>query len=631
MARFRVQVAGADSNDPAEYDALAKHSAAAGFKLMVCGAHAAPTDEQVYDKNDPWLKWPRLNSGMIKVVETELINGIFSRSYIDENAALLAEKSRILARYGLEGVVNFLEPQIFPEWFYEKHPHLRGARVDNPCLALTPYYSPCLDQPEILAHYREGVRNPGPNGPDYCKDIAMGDRMRRWFNAIGRGARDAGKELDIFFLPFAYSRDQVYDTIDKLPRRVSLLFGAGLVLNDPFVAGQTLDYITRLKKRRRRALFNMDLFLTYPMMPLIETPMLYFVLDALREAAASGADGIGMGCMLTFGGEGGQSPLAKAVAAGLKSPPASWGAIERIVSRIAREEVGSKLAPALIAAWRDVDTAIRFWPNYADTNHMLQPIYSFLSGRWITRPIVPDNKLLSPDEKAHYLDIRGKKETFDGSDPESFFIAEGTMNYKTDEFKWIVAIYDNMLNYMNRALATLDEALVGFDKEDAEVKKRFVHQRNVVAMLRAVFRTQRNVYRAGSIIEFFTGEKEEEYWNVVTKDETCLLPAAYKRLFLEAVDDEIRNCREMLRLIAESDVPLIHLGEKDEWFELPADKLPSQIEKKIGLMEKHKADIDALFPGVGDDMGMPPTYEWADKCKEKDREIRERDRSRMTG
>lgn len=658
MARFKVQVAGADSNDLAEYDALAKHSAAAGFKLMVCGAHAAPTDEQVYDKNDPWLKWPRLNSGMMKVVETELINGIFSREYIDKNAELLAEKSKILAKYGLKAVVNFLEPQILPEWFYEKHPHLRGARVDNPCLALKPYYSPCLDQGEVLAHYREGVRKlcelapelgvysawtndsgagicqcagsyPGPNGPDACKNVNMGKRMRGFFQAILDGGRDAGIKLETFFLPFAYSRGQIYDTIDKLPKGAGLVFGTGLFPNDPFVSGQTLDYVERLKKRKRRALFNMDLFLTYPMMPLMEVPFAYFVLDALREAAASGADGIGMGCMLTFGGEGGQSVVAKAVGIGLKSPPKSAAQIEKIIAKLAKEEVGAKLAPPLVAAWRDVDVALRFWPNYADTNHMLQPIYSFMSGRWITRPIVPDVKLLTADEKAHYKNVCGEKVTSDGSDPESVFIAEGTMNYKTPEFKWIVAIYDNMLQYMNRALRTLDEAAAALAKEDEQMQKRFLHQRQVIEMLRAVWRTQRNVYRAGSIVVFFTGGSKDEYWNVITKDETFLLPAAYKRIFLDTIDDEIENARETLRLLAESEKPLLHLGEKDEWFELPADKLPGQIEKKIGLMEKHKADIDALFPGVGEDQYLPPIYDWADKCREADKAIREKDRAKM--
>ena len=660
MAKFKVKVAGADSNDLAEYDMLAKYSAQAGFKLMVCGAHAAPTDEQVYDEKDPWLKWPRLNSGIIKVVETELVNGVFSSPYIEKNAWLLAEKSKILRRHGLNGVVNFLEPQILPEWFYEKHPHLRGARVDNPCLALSPYYSPCLDQPEVLEHYREAVRKlvelapelavfsawtndsgagicwcaglyPGPNGPEFCKDIPMGDRMRRWFTAILRGGRDAGNDLQVFFLPFTYSRDQVYDTIDKLPAKTSLVFGAGLQPNDPFVSAQTRDYIDRLKKRKRGALFNMDLFMSYMMMPLVEAPSIYLVLDSLREAAASGVDGIGMGCMLTVGGESGQSAMAEAVAIGLKRPPRSLADIERIVSSVARDHVGSRLAPALVSAWRDIDVSLRFWPNYADTNHMLQPVYSFLAGRWMTRPIVPDPRLLSNEERAHYKEFCRDTASAEIDEAESFFIAEGTMNYHVDEFKWIVAIYDTMMTYATRAVDTLDAAEEILAGESEENRRRFIHQRGVVAMLRAIWRTQRNVLRGGSIIEFFTGEKKDSYWNVVTKDETFLLPAAYKRLFLEAVDDEMENCRDMIKLIFESEMPLINMSDRDEWFELPREKLRWQLDEKIRLMEKHKADIDALFPGVGEDRHLPPVYDWADKCKEADRTIRRKDMERIKG
>ena len=145
-------------NDLAQYDRLARLVKSKGFKYMAAARLRRLTQEQIYDEKDFWLRWTIQSPGLMKIVETALINGIFSKAHIEKNAALVREKSKILARHGLKGVVDLLEPQILPESFYEKHPNLRGARCDNPCYARNPYYSPCVDQQEVLDHYREAVQ-----------------------------------------------------------------------------------------------------------------------------------------------------------------------------------------------------------------------------------------------------------------------------------------------------------------------------------------------------------------------------------------------------------------------------------------------------------------------------------------
>jgi hypothetical protein len=128
---------------------------------------------------------------------------------------------------------------------------------------------------------------------------------------------------------------------------------------------------------------------------------------------------------------------------------------------------------------------------------------------------------------------------------------------------------------------------------------------------RAIWRTQRNVLRCGSTIEFFTGPRKEEYWHVIRKDESFLEPPTYRRLFLEAMDDEIANCRDMIRLMAESDVTLISTGDEQS-FILPKN-LQELLETKIRLMEAHRKDIDVLFPDCPPETFADPTYTWADK------------------
>lgn len=125
--------------------------------------------------------------------------------------------------------------------------------------------------------------------------------------------------------------------------------------------------------------------------------------------------------------------------------------------------------------------------------------------------------------------------------------------------------------------------------------------------------------RCASIMEFFTGDQKDQYWHVIRKDESFLEPATYRRLFLEAMDDEIANCRETIKLLRESDVPLVSTGDVEAVYVLPHN-VADQLARKIVVMEAHKKDIDVLFPGCPPETFTDPTYEWADRRFRKEKE-----------
>ncbi len=650
MPRYKLAVMGADSNDLGVYEELAASAADRGFNAMYLGALAETTLEQEQtDPRDAWLRFSAGCPALMKVVETSLVHGVLSEAHIEGNARLVAAKSQILAKYGLWGVTNILEPMWLPEWFYEQHPEVRGARCDNPCLAREPYYSPCLDNEAVLDHYREGVRSllrlaprirvltigtndsgagicwgtglyPGPNGPDHCSDVPMGTRLQKWFKAMLAGAKDAGGTLEVAFHTVHFSRAETRDTIDKLPRHATVLGG-----KDNFP-----DKPRALREKKRLVIAGVNPTLVpWCLSPVIETPFPYHNLEAMQRLAESRAD------IVMVGGFGpavyGMDTVATtAILSGFKKPPKSSHEIEKRVFKIAREQVGARLAPSLVSAWREVDRALRTWilGSKGDTNHLLHPQYSFKGSRWVTRPIVPDPKLIPEEQKTYF---RGHpREKMDSELRDNFFLTEGTINYQIDEMKWPVVVYDEIMGHMNRAKELLDAAQPLVEKEDEPVRKRWNLLRDRVLALRAVWRTQRNVLRAQSIIEFFTGEKKDRYWNVIRKDESFFEPPTYRRFFLEAVDDEIENCREMIRLMRESEVELIETGDIETTYTLPRN-LPDVIEKKIALMEAHKGDIDVLFPDCPEERFADPNYDWADVNKEKDRAIREKDTERMKG
>jgi hypothetical protein len=436
--------------------------------------------------------------------------------------------------------------------------------------------------------------------------------MQKWFEAMLAGAADAKRELRLVFTPLHFSRDEVYSTVDRLPKKTYLSFGTNYVrdtVNLPFMSRETKDYLARMRQRRKGAVLALDPTLGYPLGPIIEPPLPYHTLDLLREAAKSGADALALG---SFGSvaDGRETPTAMAIKAGVSRPPKSWVEIERTVSKIAAAHVGRRLAPALVSAWRDIHAAFTAWPAIADTNHMLYVFYSIMGDRWLVRPLVPAPERIRPEDKAYYAKYLhaavGTKEE------NSFLFAEGVKNYQVDEMKWLVAMLDEMMMWADRAIATLDGAAKRLDKEDAAAQAGFLHEQRRVAILRAFWRTQRNVMRTESTIEFFTGERKDEYWHVVRRDESFLLPATYRRLFLEAMDDEIANCKEIIALLTDKGAPVINTGETDEQYVFGKD-LPELLGKKIALMEAHKGDIDLLFPNCPEETFTDPTYEWADK------------------
>jgi len=645
MPRFRFAASSMDSNDLAQYDEFAARVRRDGLRYMGCRAMAEITTDQIYDKDDAWLQFVIINGALMKIAETELVNGVLSRSHIEKNARLAAEKSRILAKHGIKGMLPLLEPLILPDWFWQKHPDLRGPRCDNPCLARQDYFAPCLDRPEVLQHYREVVRKtleiapeigalniftndsgagicwctglyPGPNGPDYCKDIPMGKRMRKWFEAMHAGAADAGKKIEILFAPVHFGRREVLDVIPKVPRRTRLVFPLGdWASNDPFPSAEQKLYLAEAKRQKRPAAVSLMATLGWVFIPLTDLPLVYYALDTMRIAGASDADAIILAG--TAGpAHGADAPVDKAVMGGIKRVPKDWADIDKAVYRIARDQVGARLAGALVSAWKDVDIAHKFWPNIADTNHMQLPFYAWMGSRWSVRPLVPAPHLLAAEEKAYYNNARQGR---DDSLEDSFIASESTKNYKTDELKWVVAYYDELVLYMSRAIATLEAKMGALAAEPEDVRKRFMLQYRRVAMLGSVWRTQRNVMRCASIMEFFTGDQKDQYWHVIRKDESFLEPATYRRLFLEAMDDEIANCRETIKLLRESDVPLVSTGDVEAVYVLPHN-VADQLARKIVVMEAHKKDIDVLFPGCPPETFTDPTYEWADRRFRKEKE-----------
>ena len=172
------------------------------------------------DLSDPYPNWGMMHSAIFKVVPTPELAQWVPQDYVEKNWQLLQQRCAILKEYGLKAAFKGCEPGWLPEGVYAAHPDWRGARCDHPRRSRRPYFSPCIDNPEVLAMYRKAVHRlceatgievftflsndsgggicwsqglyPGVNGPHDCRNIPFAQRIVNFMDVLQQGARDAG-------------------------------------------------------------------------------------------------------------------------------------------------------------------------------------------------------------------------------------------------------------------------------------------------------------------------------------------------------------------------------------------------------------------------------------------------------
>ncbi len=177
------------------------------------------------DRSDPYPNWGMLLCSLFKLIVPNELGCYLPEDFASRNLAMLKARMGILRRYGLKGALHFAEPFYLPEQVYRDHPDWRGPRCDHPRRARNAYYSPCVDNPEVLAIYRRTMQELigqvdvdylfihtndcgsglcwssglycGANGPAACKHRSPAERITGFLDALRLGAADAGVAIDI--------------------------------------------------------------------------------------------------------------------------------------------------------------------------------------------------------------------------------------------------------------------------------------------------------------------------------------------------------------------------------------------------------------------------------------------------
>ncbi len=210
---------------------------------------SALAERSTYERpagNNFWYDYASNNPTPYKFFPDPKIAPFIPEGFVRKNRELLLAKAKILRENGLEAAFWCYEPNFLPEAFYEAYPDLRGARVDHPRRNLVPAFAPCVSRKEVQEMYAgmvaELLKNvpeihtfffktndagsgicwsdwsySGPNGPDFCKNRSMGERIATLMNAFKEGAARDGKEISIYLTGSMFSDAEKEDIFNHLP------------------------------------------------------------------------------------------------------------------------------------------------------------------------------------------------------------------------------------------------------------------------------------------------------------------------------------------------------------------------------------------------------------------------------
>jgi len=405
--RFRTVIFGRYSDSISSFEAFARRARQSGATHIVITAEDLPWALWMLDTpGDPYPAWAMSNIGVFKVATPDALKKYLPQDYADRVMGILKERCEVLRRLGLKAAYTTFEPQILPEQVYLDHPLWRGPQVDHPLRSRVPRFSPNIDNPEVLALYRDSMRKfctvcpeveivslhtndsgsgmswspglyQGPNGSALSRDKKMYERYRDFFGALRQGAQDARPG------PLEIDAEWVREAVPEL-------FATRLE------AGMALANIEGPKATPYKAVVGFLLDYFYPFYPALGIPLPVRYVEELEKASRSNAPRL----FYLIGDRYNTDIYFDIYDRFWKTPSSDDVSRMQLLRSIAAARAGEANAGALVSAWnaihrtgRDADIL-----NFGGTLFYIGGVHQ----RWITRPFVPFPEELLPEERDYY-------------------------------------------------------------------------------------------------------------------------------------------------------------------------------------------------------------------------------------
>ncbi|MBL8217332.1 MAG: hypothetical protein JNK87_41815 [Bryobacterales bacterium] len=596
LAQFRTRIFGSHAENLSSFETFARRAKQSGATHIVLTAEDLPWAYwQLDTPGDPYPAWAMSNVGLLKVVPPAALKPYFPAGYSQNVAGILRPRCEALRKLGLKGAFTSFEPQILPERVYQDHPHWRGPQVDHPLRSRVPRFAPDIDRPEVLALYRESMRNlltlcpeieiislhtndsgsgiswsnglyQGPNGSALTRDKPIYQRYHDFFDAMRKGAADARPG------PLEIDAEWARESMTEL---IATRLGPGMAIAN-FEGPRATPYKADVG-------FLLDYF--YPFYPAFGIPLAVRYLEELEQAAQSKAPRL-----FYLNGDRYHTDLYFRIYDAFQTKPTA-GEVSRLnlLREVAAAEVGPGGAAALVDAWmaihrvqRDVDVL-----NYGGTIFYIGSVHQ----RWLTRPFVPFPEELKDNERDYYrpfqFQARGEDRAHDIGD------LQGTRQYQG---LGGMAVSNTLLVRMAGDLETARGKLRGL-REGASAAGLRARLDLLDARLR-VFRVLIENCRNGLEYQYLLEQTSRGRLRRPVEFQEDLTDITQWRAIKNVARREIDNTLVLIGLLESAPAtPLLDLAQPpaQENIRVLGANLVDQLRRKVNIMMAHWEDYERLF------------------------------------
>ena len=589
-----------------EFEELGKRAKDAGFTHLYISWLSERTDYRGDDAESPWCEWSILIPSLFKHVRLKGLENAFPAEWIKRQVDWMQRRHDICAKLDMKAVYFGMEPHWLPNRVYEKHPEWRGCRCDNSLRSAGLFFAPNTDHPEVRELYRAAAAKivklcplidtfhfhtndagggfiwsqklyVNPNGPTGYEGVDMGVRVTDFLESIRQGALDGGAaDPHVITAVGTFSREEQFSIHNHI--KPGLAVQGRLRSKDAKLVREcSLGHAGTW----RDGDVGMDpLFRSYP------NP--FAIVDA--------ADSMKSDAVSRFHTAGCSPDYFDALKLAMEMPIAQTQQ-DRLdtLKHMAAGMYGDDVATDVVEAWYVLNQA------FMEESMTRGDLFANVMLRWLTRPLVAHQELLSEEEKAYWIKhiYQSKK-----SDPETWMSYGNVVGYP-QVYGWPDATYVALgIDRTEGTLLQAAEMLQAASKKahNRKAAKRLLADSYAVRVHRCALKTVRHFGQMHALILL----RDEQRAQLESRGETMTstrpeqpdLPygnmGSHGLFFMHrAMRWELDNMHELIGLLENAPEPVFFtVDAAREGSLVLGPNLVAKLKKKVRIMLKHWRDAE---------------------------------------
>jgi len=596
--------------DLKEFEDLARQAKDAGFTHIVISELAERTDFQGEDKDSPWCEWSAILPSVFKHYTPKGMEEAYPQDFVQRQMAFMKAKHKIVEKLDMRAAYYGTEPHWLNERVYRKHPQWRGSRADNSLRTTGMYFAPNTDHPEVREMYRTAIREivkacprldffffntndsggfypwdkrlfSGPNGPTGYEGRDMGKRVAEFLKYLRQGALDAGVDAKVFTNVYGwFNDDETHLVLRSLEPGIGVANGAA---PEPYTAECSL---LGCGGWGGCGYFPAPLIEKYP------TP----------SEVVAGVASVKTHPSLRFVTGGNATEYFQAFKALMDMPPAVTPRLKlEALYRIASAVYAPDVADELVEAWQIMEKAQTM------TSTAMVPLFDVVALRWLTRPLVAHQELLSDEEKAYWVPYIYQSQA---SQPDTWLDYVNGCGYRIvdnwEEAGRVCCAIDGIERTLGAAAAKLETAAQ--KTADREVAARIQVDALRVRVQRCLVLTCRHYVQMGTLIYLRDAQNAAAPKTTTTGGDKPSMPkgdlGSHGLWYMHrAMRWELDNTYDLIDLLKKSPVRLFFTAPHPSFTGplLLEPNVLESLEKKVDIMLRHwrDAEIGYYRPTLG--------------------------------